>query len=688
MKRGIVVRQQDLKDCGVCSLLSVIKFYGGYVPIEKLRCDTRTSVEGVSAYDLVRTAKNYGFDAYGMKLDNLSDLNNCILPIICHVEIKNYSHFIVLYKISKEELIVMDPAKGKVKLSFNDFSSIWTGNIINLYPKHNLPNIICENHILENLKEISKKEYKTIIKIILLTLLLTISTIISGFYFKIGMQFVIEFNDRIVIIYLILLFLSVLLLKQILFFFRNHFKNYLNKNLDGYVYYDFLHHLFLLPNYFIKDRTTGEIMVRLKELEGIKNVFSEIIITVFLDSILAFSVGILLLKINKTLFFILCLFVFIYALLGMFFSKIIYKKALILQEKEVDFESCVVENIDSMISLKNLNLIKHLFKKVEINLFKFLTNSYDLNKSVMLSNNLFVFAEELMTFGVISFGFIEILNNHCTLINLVTFESLVGFFITPFKSIINLLPSYNYVKASLEKINDFYNVGEEQDLIGLSNFQNGNITITDLNFSYNEFSPLFTNFNLEIKKNSCVLFKGSSGCGKSTLCQMISRMLDVKNNNIKIGNVSINDYSLETIRKNILYVCQKENLMQDTIKNNILLNRDILEKKYLEILDLCEIENIVSKKPLRYETFLTKDQMNISGGEKQRIILARALLNDFQILILDEALSEVNSELEITIIKKLKTYFKEKTIIYVSHKKHDRYFDYVVDFGVKKCKNT
>lgn len=681
MKKNIIVRQQDLKDCGVCSLLSIIKYYGGYIPLEKMRQDTKTSLEGTTAYHLVKAARNYGFDAYGMKLDKISELENTILPVIAHVEMKNFNHFLVIYKVSKEDVLVMDPAKGKTRISINDFESIWSRNIITLYPKHQLPKIITENHMIQLIKEIYKKEKAILFKIFCLTSLLTILTILTGFYFKIGANFISDNQDKSTILKLIILFTIIYAIKQILYYLRSYFKVYLNKNLDGYLYHDFLKHLFLLPNYFIKDRTTGEIMVRIKELENVKGVFSEIIVTIVLDSVLAFSVGIILFHLNKTLFFILCFFVLFYMIFGMIFGKIIYRKALNANETEVDFQSAVVENLDSFITIKNLNIIKLIFQKIEVHLFRYLNHTYDLNKNVVYTNSVSIFIEEFLNFSIISFGIIEIINQNCSLVNLITFESLVGFFFTPFKTIIQLLPSYNYVKVGIQKINDFYNIPEEQDTIGLKDFQNGDISIHNLTFSYNDFSKLFNNFHLEIKENSCVLFKGKSGCGKSTLCQMISRLLEVKNNNIKIGNVSINDYSLDTIRKNITYVSQKENLIQDTIKNNIILNREIIEEKYKEIVEICEIESIVEKKPLRYETFLTKDSINISGGERQRIILARALLNNFQILILDEALSEVNSDLEIKIIKNIKNYFKDKTIIYVSHKKHDRYFDKVYDFG-------
>ena len=685
MQKNIVVRQQDLKDCGVCSLLSIIKYYGGYIPLEKLRQDTSTSMEGTTAYHLINAAKNYGFDTYGMKLTNLKDLESIILPAIAHVTINNFNHFLVIYKTTEHYIYLMDPGKGNVKMKKTDFQNIWTNNVIVLYPKYKLPTITTKNHLISIIKVIFKRERNIILKIMFWTISLTLITIFTGLYFKIGINLVTKGTDKNLLFQLIFLFISLYFTKFFIYYLRNYFKTILNRHFDGLIYYDFLHHLFLLPNYFVKDRTTGEIMVRIKELEHIKDVLSEITITIFLDTILAISVGIILFFLNKTLFLLLCLFVIVYLVCGIIFGHLLYQKSVAVNDAEVVFESTVVENLDAFITLKNLNLISLIFTKIEKYLFKYLEHIFNLNKCLVSMNSISFSLEELLNFTIISFGFFEILNHHISLIDFITFTSLIPFFSSPFKSIINLLPNYNYVKVAIQKLNDFYNISEEESNTGFNEFTNGDIIIENLNFSYNPCTKIFQNLNLLIKENSFVLFKGPSGCGKSTLCQILSRLKEVKNNNIKIGKVSLNDYSLDTIRKNITYVSQKETLIQDTIKNNILLERNIAEDKLKSILDICQIEEIVAKKPLRYETFLVKDSFNLSGGEKQRLILARALLNDFQILILDEALSELNNELEIKIIQNIKKYFANKTIIYVSHKNHDAFFDKVYNFGGILC---
>ena len=178
------------------------------------------------------------------------------------------------------------------------------------------------------------------------------------------------------------------------------------------------------------------------------------------------------------------------------------------------------------------------------------------------------------------------------------------------------------------------------------------------------------------------MIKGQSGKGKSTLCKLLNRSLELNNGSILIGEKNINDYSLKTIRNNIIYVGQKEFLYTDTIKNNIMFYNDDLEK-FDKVCKICLIDEIVEKRKFRYDFGICNDSSNISGGEKQRIILARGLMNNFEVLILDEALSETDYEMEAKIIKNILKSYSDKTILYISHKKQDNLFERVIEIGGK-----
>ena len=208
------------------------------------------------------------------------------------------------------------------------------------------------------------------------------------------------------------------------------------------------------------------------------------------------------------------------------------------------------------------------------------------------------------------------------------------------------------------------------------------IEIDNVSFSYNDFNLILDDYSLVIKQNEKVMIKGQSGKGKSTLCKLLNRSLELNNGSILIGEKNINDYSLKTIRNNIIYVGQKEFLYTDTIKNNIMFYNDDLEK-FDKVCKICLIDEIVEKRKFRYDFGVCNDSSNISGGEKQRIILARGLMNNFEVLILDEALSETDYEMEAKIIKNILKSYPDKTILYISHKKQDNLFERVIEIGGK-----
>ena len=349
-------------------------------------------------------------------------------------------------------------------------------------------------------------------------------------------------------------------------------------------------------------------------------------------------------------------------------------------EYEADFNNEVIEKIDSFPTLKNLNRPDMILKQLEYKYCLFLKDTFKFNKFITYHNFAKNFIKEIGICLVTSFGCYFILKSHLTLIDLITFNSLLIYMLDPLKNIIDLLPKINYLKASFNKISEFINIKEENLKTLNEKFIPGDIVFENLSYSYNQYDYVFQDFNLKIKKNTKVMFKGKSGCGKSTACKLLFRLYDIQKGAIKINNINILDYGLNTIRSNITYLSQKEKLFSDTIYNNIVLDQKVSTERFKTICDICHLEEVVSKKPLRYETMISEHTNNISGGERQRILLARALIRKSAILILDEALSEVQTDLETTIIKDICTKYKDKTIIYVSHRNHEKLFDQVIDF--------
>ena len=682
LRRNILVRQADLKDCGACSLLSVIKYYGGYVPLETVIADTHTTRLGTTAFHLIQAALKYGFDASGIKID-VDYLEKISLPAIAHLQVDNqYNHFVVIYKYDKikNKVTIMDPAKGLKEILMDDFLLSWTRVLIQLYPNGLLPHLKKPKSITSLLFALVPGEKKILGKLLLTSLVLSLISISTSFYFKFALNEVT--NNSLKSLKLVAsLFIFLTIMKAIVNYLREYYEIFLNKNIDLKVMIPFLNHLFSLPLNVVSNRSTGEIVTRIREINDIKDLFSKVLVTILLDLLLSIAAAIILYNINAKLFFLLLVIIVIYIIIGLIFSPIIYKKVVENIEYDTEFNNEVIEKVDSFLTLKNIHRIDMLQKQLEYKYCSFLKNTFNFNQLVINNNFAKNLVYDLGLCLITSLGCYYILKSNLTLINLITFNSLLVYMIDPVKNIINLLPKINYIKASFNKISEFINLKEEKINNNKEKFLNGNIIFNNLSYTYNDYDYVLKNFNLSIKKGSKVMFKGNSGCGKSTLCKLLYRLYDIKEGNIRINKVDIQDYNLNTIRKNITYLAQKENLFDDTIYNNIVLDRNISTKKFLEVANICHLEEIVAKKPLRYETKINNNLANLSGGERQRIILARALLKKSYILILDEALSEVESDLERTIIQDIFNSFNEKTIIYVTHNSHEDLFEEVIDFG-------
>jgi ABC-type bacteriocin/lantibiotic exporter with double-glycine peptidase domain len=165
-----------------------------------------------------------------------------------------------------------------------------------------------------------------------------------------------------------------------------------------------------------------------------------------------------------------------------------------------------------------------------------------------------------------------------------------------------------------------------------------------------------------------MLILGSSGTGKSTLLKILYKYYEVNRNQVFINNHDINDFTIKDIRENITYISQNELLYNDTIRNNIILDRDITEKDFFKVCNMVYVNDIVKDNILSYNYTLEENGANLSGGQRQRIILARSLLKNSKIILIDEGLNEIDINLERKILKNIFSYYKDKTIIIISHR--------------------
>lgn len=674
MRKNIIIKQHDLTDCGPACLLSVIIYYGGYVPLEMLRCASFTDRSGTSAYNLINCAKKYGFSGVGEKVSRIDKIESNKLPCIAHIKKENgLHHFVVIYKINKKSALIMDPATGKVKLPIEKFNLEFGGVIILLHPYTKIIKIDKPKTIKKIIINIITQNKLNFMYLVVLSIFAVLISLFLSYFIKIG-TLVISKGKNITIF--ILLFLLLYIFKNISNYLKNRIIISLNKKISCKIYSDFSNKIFHLPLSFIKSRTSGEIITRYNELSEIANILPNIILSMGLDLIMAFIAIFFSINISFSLSLIVIIFMLIYLALGSAFKNPTLHKVSKNLDETAGFNTCIIDTVNNLRSIKNLSNESNMNKRLNNSCERSLYNNYLLDKYYSNINMIKSFLYDLMIFLVTSYGLLLIYFNKLSIIDLFTFILIINYFTEPIKDLIDMITKFCFLKTSINKINEFSIISEHD--VSSKLFISGDILVKNLSFAYNGIDYIIKNYSCLIKNKSKVLLKGDSGSGKSTLCQLISKQLDNYEGKIYIDKNNLNDINSDSLRKNITYIGQKDSLLVDTIENNIKYERKVDNKDFKTICKICEIDKIVNKKFDRFNSLISESSDNISGGEKQRITLARGLINCGKVIILDESLSEVNQDMEERIIKRIIKYFKDKTIIYVSHKDYKEIFDQTI----------
>lgn len=667
LNKKLMVRQNGLKDCGPSCLLSIMKYYGCEASHEEVTFILKTDIDGSNAYNIINGSRNYGFDGYGVHYTYEEIINNEIsFPIICHIIKNNMYHFIVLYKVNKNTITIMDPSTNITKISFDEFKEMYQNTSLVIYPVKQVNNLRNKNKLLEVILTYLNLEKNKIHKIILISILLIMISILLNYYTLIIIDYILPNYNLSILIKLTIMFLITAVIKSSINFIRGKLIIDINSKISISLNNDVIRKLFNLPYQFFKNKSTPEVISRINDLKDLKDSLTEIIINVSTNILLVLISMIILLKINIKLFIIYLIEIIIYILVLIIYKRTNNKYIDNILINESNYNKTLNESIYSYEINKNLNLLPETLKKIEISNIKNIFN----HKKYETSLNTQHFIKELTTNLTYIFSiFISSIFIHKNIIsigNFLLFNSLIYYFTDSLKNILDLEPNINYIKNVYRRINDLLLVTTKEEL-ATNRFIVGDIVISNLSYT-NSLIPLFDNVSLKIEYGSKFLLYGESGSGKSTVIKILLKYLEDYKGEILIDNKNIKDISSNIISNSVTYVSQNNFLLNDTLKNNIVYDRKIKDEEYENVIHLCNLD-ILRNNKLRDNMIIEEDGFNISGGERQKIILARSILKDSEFIILDEALSEVGVKEEKEIIKKLFDYFKDKTIIYISHKK-------------------
>lgn len=678
--------QADSKDCGPTCLKILAKHYGKTINIQKLREFSETTREGSNLLFLSEAAEKIGFRTLGVKL-NLERLEEAPLPCILHW---NKEHYVVLYAIKKRKYYISDPAFGLIEYNQADFLKFWIGNNADATTQEGVALLLeatpqfhqselegqeKENNalgfgILYNyLWRYKKFLVQLSVGLLASSLLQLIFPFLTQSIVDVGIQ-----NQNINFVYLILfaqlfLFAGRTGLELIRSWILLHLSTRINISLIS----DFFIKLMNLPISFFDVRMTGDIMQRINDHKRIERILTTSSLNVLFSVINMVIMGGVLAYYNLKIF--LVFFAGSIAYFG--WITLFLKRREVLDYKrfsEVSQEqSKVMELINGMQEIKLHNAERQKrwgWEYVQARLFRVSIKGLVLEQTQSIGSSVI---NELKNIFIVFLSAKLVIDGEITLGMMMAISSIVGSLNGPITQLIGFVRELQDAKISLARLSEIHEKQDEKQMELHQNHEvpkDQDINISGLSFRYlGSDVPVLENLTLTIPAKKVTAIVGVSGSGKSTLMKLLLKFYDPEKGEIAVGAAQLKNISQRAWRDNIGAVMQEGFIFTDTIANNIAVGVDIVDKeRLLYAAEVANIKEYIFGLPLGFNTKIGSEGMGMSTGQKQRLLIARAVYKNPEMLFFDEATSALDANNEKEIMRKLDLFFKDKTVVVIAHR--------------------
>ncbi len=682
-------RQHDTMDCGPTCVRMISKYFGKSIGIQTLRTQSQYSKEGVSILGIAKAAESIGFKTMGVQL-SLDELQKVDSPCILHWQ---QNHFVVLYKTSKKTLlgkddsfVIADPAKGIIKISKKEFEQNWlsTNDAIEAKGIALLLEPTATFHQQEN--EVNQKLGFGLLSKYILKYKAQLFQLFLGLFLGSLLQLVFPFLTQSIVDTGInthnLNFIQLILIAQFTLFFartivefiRSRILLFISTHINLAILSDFWIKLMKLPLHYFDTKQTGDIMQRLgdhRRIEGfITGTALQTLFSVFNLVVYSF----VLLHFNSTIFMVFAsgsMLYFLWIRLFLKFRRQLDYKHFAIASKE---NTMTMQLIQGMQEIK-LNNAEHLkrweWEGIQASLFKLNFKSLSLSQyqqagAFFINEGKNIFITYLVAKSVVE--------GQLTLGAMLAVQYIIGQLNSPVEQLIQFTQQAQDAKISLERLNEIHQVkDEEPSEATFINYISDNhaIQFNNVNFTYAGAgnTPVLKNINATFPSGKVTAIVGMSGSGKTTILKLIQKFYDTNNGEIKVGDRSLNYVSPYFWRSITGSVMQDGFIFNDSIEKNIAVGDE--SPNYDKLIHACKVANILSfidTLPLGLNTKIGAEGNGISAGQRQRLLIARAVYKDPQFLFFDEATNALDANNEKTIMENLQTFFKGRTVIVVAHR--------------------
>lgn len=699
------VKQHDQNDCGAACLSMILGSYGCKILLGRLREKIKTDVNGSTVYGIVKVAEEYGLKANPLHgefykfCEGIRDKSITFPMIINVVSEEGNSHFVVAYKIKKNKIYIADPASKQYKLSLEELKKIWIGNIICFMGTENVPKI---NEIRSSMNKyifVCKKQKRIIFLIVLVSFgiaaigmlgALIFEYIIDSIYsenFNLNRIYTsVEYKDSIdiKIIDLIrtifpsltqicIVMIALYFFRAIISWLRTYFLAKMSKKINVPVMMTYFEYVLKVPVNFFSGRKTGEIMSRFSDAASVCEDISNVILTILIDGTLMICYGMFLFTLSPVLFLVVFFSSVLYVITVKCFKSWIKSNQLEIMEKNADINSYLKESIDGVKTIKQFNVEKDIINNFYRKFSCFINKTIKGSLIIELQSGIIGFLSSASIIVMLWFGVQLCIHGELYVGSLITFYAMMDSFIEPVKSLVGMQASIQSIIVSAERLDDVFMVDVDSKYSSYfevdKNEKIDSITFDNLSFSYGYSKPILNNVSFEIFRGDRIAIIGKNGCGKTTLANIIMGLVNTEDCMMYFNgrNISYGEYKNYAFK--IAYIPQESFFFSDTIYENITLGlENITDEELDKYISKCCLQDYLSSLPAGIFTRLDENGNNLSAGNKQKLAIIRALLRKPEIIILDEATSNVDLQSENEINRMLMEMGEEITIIDISHK--------------------
>ena len=675
MNRYNCVKQKELKDCGCACLATICRQYGNSVPIYKIREITKTDKMGTSAMGIMNAGEELGFSCKAFKATNPEQIYEDIpLPAIAHVIIdKKYEHYVVIHKITKKYILVADPGKGIIKYSPQDFFEIWTGVIITFTKKAEFKSMKREDGLTKKFWELIRPQRGLLVNIFLSSILITIFGIVGSFYFKFLLNTVIP-NDLKSTLNMFSIGLIVLTVFSVLTSaFRRQLLIHFSQKLDIPLMLGYYDHIVNLPMEFFQTRTVGEVISRLDDAYKIRSAISGATLTVMIDGFMMIIGGVTLYVESPFLFLITLTPLVLYFIIVFAFKKLITENNRDTMQSQAELTSYLVQCLNGVETIKSFNGEKQISLNIEKKFVKFMKDVFGLGTVNNIQGTLKGGVKAIFGVVILWIGVVQVLDGNITIGTLLTFNALLVYFLNPIENIVNFQSTLQSAMVAAQRLEEIIFAAVEKSDLNNKKLApeslKGDLEFKNICFRYGNRKRILDDISMTAKANQKIALVGESGSGKTTLSKLLMNFYEIEKGEILINGLNIKDINLDALRDRIAYISQETFLFNKTILENLTFGND--NATYEDVIEACkkaQIHEYINTLPLRYRTLVEENGANFSGGQKQRLSIARAILKSPDILVMDEATSNLDSITEKAISDTMDEFMRDKTALIIAHR--------------------